>query len=277
VIQKRMLVIEDDIDLSEMLVTYFQTQGYEMIASLNGTDGIIKARAMLPNLILLDVMLPDMNGFDVCASLRTVALTRYIPIIFLTQRDERMDKVAGLSLGADDYLTKPFDVEELRLRAQGSLYRSTREQLYDPRTGLPAAPMVDEALNYARNQPGWAAFMLRINGLNDFRGYYGFIAADDALRNAALTLSEGLSHYGTAQDFVGMLAEEQFVVITRHTDPHELVMALCQTFASSAERLYNLSDRERGYLVVNDSDPVGSPQIVPLMSMQATPLDLYNG
>src|SRR5439155_23212763 len=114
--KKRLLIIEDDVDVAEMLVVYFTGQGYEVFNAITGSEGIATARAKFPNLILLDIMLPDMDGFDVCKSLRTTMLTRNIPITFLTQRDSRADKVAGLELGADDYVTKPFDVEELRLR-----------------------------------------------------------------------------------------------------------------------------------------------------------------
>ena len=141
--KKRLLIIEDDVDVSEMLTTYFESQGYEVFHATEGTEGIAMGRAKLPNLILLDVMLPDMDGFDVCRALRTTTLTKYIPITFLTQRDARADKVAGLELGADDYVTKPFDIEELRLRVQGSIKRATRDHLHEPRTGLPGGPMID--------------------------------------------------------------------------------------------------------------------------------------
>src|SRR5258708_31752983 len=102
---------------------------------MTASDGLAKACATFQNVILLDVMLPDMDGFDVCKALRTTTLTKHIPTIFLTQRDGRADKVAGLELGADDYITKPFDVEELRLRVQGSLRRASPEPLEDPPPG----------------------------------------------------------------------------------------------------------------------------------------------
>src|SRR5258708_1783368 len=136
--KKRLLVIEDDMDVAEMLIHYFTSQGYEVINAMTGGEGIAIARSKFPNLILLDVMLPDMDGFDVCKVLRTTTLTKYIPITFLTQRDNRADKVAGLEFGADDYVTNPFDVEELRLRIQGSLRRPTRAALQAPRTRVPA-------------------------------------------------------------------------------------------------------------------------------------------
>ncbi len=138
--QKRLLIIEDDVDLHEMLATYFVSLGYVVFQAEEGSEGIALSRARFPNLILLDVMLPDMTGFDVCRALRTTTLTKYIPIMFLTQRDARADKVAGLELGADDYITKPFDIEELRLRVEGSIRRATRDHLHEPRTGLPDRP-----------------------------------------------------------------------------------------------------------------------------------------
>src|SRR5260221_14549306 len=153
--KKRLLIIEDDVDVAEMLVIYFTSQGYEVLNALTGNDGIAAARAKFPNLILLDVMLPDMDGFDVAKALRTTTLTKYIPITFLTQRDARADKVAGLELGADDYITKPFDVEELQLRIQGSLRRSTREALQDPRIGLPTNALIEEMRQVLSPRPGF--------------------------------------------------------------------------------------------------------------------------
>ena len=105
--KKRLLIIEDDVDVSEMLTVYFETQGYEVFHAEEGVEGIAMGRAKLPNLILLDVMLPDMDGFDVCRELRTTTLTKYIPITFLTQRDARADKVAGSSCSSGAHLRDP--------------------------------------------------------------------------------------------------------------------------------------------------------------------------
>src|SRR5690554_5286235 len=150
--KKRLLIIEDDVDVQEMLAVYFESLGYEVLLATEGAEGIALARSKFPNLILLDVMLPDMDGFDTCKALRTSTLTKYIPITFLTQRDARADKVAGLELGADDYVTKPFDMEELRLRVQGSIRRATRDHLHEPRTGLPTGPMIRAELTRRAGQ-----------------------------------------------------------------------------------------------------------------------------
>ena len=131
----RILVVEDDPDIVRLLEIYFNSQGYDVKAAARGGEALAQCRQELPDLIVLDIMLPDMDGYAVCRELRTATRTSHIPIIFLTQRDERGDRIAGLELGADDYITKPFDLEELRLRVQNSIRSHQRTNLTDPRTG----------------------------------------------------------------------------------------------------------------------------------------------
>ena len=128
----RLLIVEDDIDISNMLRIYFGGHKYEVDTALRGSDALDKTRSNLPNLIVLDIMLPDIDGFEVCRILRTNTRTSHVPIIFLTQKDERSDKLQGLELGADDYITKPFDIEELKLRVQRAIARAEQQSLTDP-------------------------------------------------------------------------------------------------------------------------------------------------
>ncbi len=108
----RILVVEDDVDISNMLNIYFTAQGYEVDVAGRGNLALELTRQNLPHLIVLDIMLPDIDGYEVCRQLRLSTRTSHIPVIFLTQKDERSDKLQGLELGADDYITKPFDVED---------------------------------------------------------------------------------------------------------------------------------------------------------------------
>lgn len=117
------LVVEDEFDIAKMLDIYFRGQGFTVDVAHKGHDALAATRKQLPNLIILDINLPDMSGYDVCRDLRTTTRTSHIPIIFLTQKDERSDKIAGLELGADDYITKPFHVRELLARAKAVLRR----------------------------------------------------------------------------------------------------------------------------------------------------------
>jgi CheY-like chemotaxis protein len=142
----RLLVVEDDIDIANMLKIYFTGCSSMWMWRIAGADALEKTKHVLPHLIVLDIMLPDIDGYEVCRNLRTSMRTSHIPVIFLTQKDERSDKLQGLELGADDYITKPFDIEELKLRVQGAIRRSERESLTDPRSGLPAGRLIEEAI-----------------------------------------------------------------------------------------------------------------------------------
>ncbi|MEP7284212.1 MAG: response regulator [Chloroflexota bacterium] len=266
--KKRLLVIEDDVDVAEMLVVYFSSQGYEVLNALDGNEGIQMARAKFPNLILLDVMLPDMDGFDVCKVLRTTTLTKYIPITFLTQRDGRADKVAGLELGADDYVTKPFDVEELRLRIQGSLRRSSREALQDPRTGLPTNAVIEDVYEGLAKKAGFAHLQVRLMGFDHFRDKYGFVAADEVLAFTGQVLSETIAQDGTPDDFVGASTEDRYTVFTFTSDLEPLAEALIKRFDDGAKNYYNFADIEQGYMVINEATDY--EQRVPLMHFVIT-------
>jgi DNA-binding response OmpR family regulator len=269
--KKRLLIIEDDVDVSEMLVTYFESQGYEVFHAEEGAEGIALSRAKFPNLILLDVMLPDMDGFDVCKHLRTTTLTKYIPITFLTQRDARADKVAGLELGADDYVTKPFDIEELRLRIQGSIRRATRDHLHEARTGLPSGPMIKAELRYLNGQSDWHYLDVTLNGLSAFRTSYGFIAADESLGLTAQVLTEIVIQHGTPNDFLGTAAEGQFVIFTHTGNMAGFTRALISRFGERVKMLYNFMDAERGYIIVKSDS--GEERREPLMSLTIKQID----
>jgi DNA-binding response OmpR family regulator len=263
--KKRLLIIEDDVDVAEMLVVYFTGQGYEVFNAMSGFDGISMARAKFPNLILLDIMLPDMDGFDVCKALRSTMLTKYIPITFLTQKDGRADKVAGLELGADDYVTKPFDVEELRLRVQGSLRRSGREALQDPRSGLPTSTTIQAMHEELIKRPNFTELKIQLAGFKAFRDLYGFVAADDALAYTGQVLTETIAKDGTADDFAGTFGEENYIVFTFAPDLNAFTEALVGRFADGVKRFYNFIDSDRGFVVINEAHD--DEQHIPLMHL----------
>lgn len=254
--KERILVVEDDADVAELLLMFFNSQGYEIFHADNGREGIALARSKLPNLILLDIMLPDMDGFDICKELRSKNLTKFIPTIFLTQRNARADKVEGLQLGADDYITKPFDVEELRVRVQKSIFNATRDHLHEEITGLPTGPLVDEqhAL-FHQSSANWKRFDIRVAGFEAFRDVYGFLTANDALSLAAKDLSDLVINYGTQDDFLGVLERGHFAILTYSTELESQLTQTQQTFAERAAALYKYTDVDQGYLIVHEGEP----------------------
>jgi PleD family two-component response regulator len=266
--KSRLLVVEDDFDISNMLRIYFSGQGYEVNVAPRGSDALEMTRKGLPNLILLDIMLPDMDGFAVCQQLRTTTRTQHVPIIFLTQRDERSDKIQGLTHGADDYITKPFDIEELKLRVQNSIARQERENSLDPRTSLPSGRLIEDQLRKIIREDGWAFMDCGILNFGRFRDAYGFIAGDEVLRFTAMLLGEVVDESGTANDFVGHPGGENFVVVTQAARANAVKTSLKQRFAEEVQTHYNFIDRERGFILVKDArSPEGGEFKADLMKM----------
>src|SRR5271157_1179587 len=210
----RLLVVEDDVDIANMLKIYFSGMEFEVDLAHRGRDALEKTKHVLPHLIVLDIMLPDIDGYEVCRNLRTSTRTSHIPVIFLTQKDERSDRLQGLELGADDYITKPFDIEELKLRVQGAIRRSERESLTDPQSGLPSSRLIEDQLRKAIRQKDWAFMDMRINFYDAFKDVYGFIAATDVLRFTGMILGEVIDELGGLNDFIGHAGGDNFVVIT---------------------------------------------------------------
>ena len=119
----RVLVIEDETDLLHLLEYNLKAAGYEVIVARDGGTGVTLARSARPDLVLLDIMLPDTNGLDVCRLLKSHAETRDIQVMMVTAKGEEIDRVVGFELGADDYVVKPFSTRELLLRVQAVLRR----------------------------------------------------------------------------------------------------------------------------------------------------------
>ena len=256
----RLLIVEDDLDIGNMLKIYFSGLEYQVDVAIRGNDALEKTKRALPHLIVLDIMLPDIDGYEVCRRLRTNTRTSHIPVIFLTQKDERGDKLQGLELGADDYITKPFDIEELKLRVQGAIRRSERESLTDPRSGLPAGRLIEEQLRRIIRENEWALLDIRINHFDAFRDVYGFVAGDDVLRFTAMMLGEVLDETGSASDFVGHAGGDNFIVITTENAAPSIKQRLKERFAEEVQTHYNFIDRQQGYIVTQTPEgPVNTP------------------
>lgn len=261
----RLLIVEDDFDISNMLSIYFTGQGYEVDIAARGSDALQKTRRNLPHLIVLDIMLPDIDGYEVCRTLRTNTRTSHIPVIFLTQKDERSDKLQGLELGADDYITKPFDIEELKLRVQNAIARAERESLTDPRSGLPSGRLIEEQLRRIIRAESWALMDIRIDHFNPFTEEYGFVAGDDVLRFTAMVLNEVVDELGTPDDFIGHAGGDNFIIITTEEDSTTIKERLKTRFTEEVLTHYNFMDREQGHIVVTNAD--GEEEKIPLMTM----------
>ena len=131
----RVLVVEDEKDVRDMLRLHLKTGGFDVLEAHNGAEGLAIAKAELPSVVILDLMMPEMSGMEVCRALRRNPATSRIPILMLTAKSTEGDKVAGLEVGADDYVTKPFSPRELLLRVRGGGAASAGSRGRETRTG----------------------------------------------------------------------------------------------------------------------------------------------
>jgi PleD family two-component response regulator len=261
----RLLVVEDDVDIGNMLKIYFSGMEFDVDVAVRGSDALEKTKQSLPHLIVLDIMLPDIDGYEVCRNLRTNMRTSHIPVIFLTQKDERSDKLQGLELGADDYITKPFDIEELKLRVQGAIRRSERESLTDPRSGRPAGRLIEEQLRRIIREKGWALLDSGISHFEPFKDVYGFVAGDDVLRFTSLILGEVVDELGNPSDFIGHAGGDNYIVITTEEKAEGIKTRLKERFNQEVQTHYNFIDRQQGFVQTPASD--GTTVKVPFMTM----------
>ncbi|MGC9333605.1 MAG: GGDEF domain-containing response regulator [Anaerolineae bacterium] len=261
----RLLIVEDDFDISNMLRIYFDSQGYQAIVVDRGEEALDVCRRSQPNLVILDIMLPDIDGYQVCRQLRSNLRTSHIPIIFLTQKDERSDQIAGFEMGADDYITKPFDLQLLLLRVEGALRRAGWLSLTSPVTGLPSSKLIEEQLREIMRRDDWSVLYIGINHMEAFNDVYGFVAGDDVLRFTAMLLAEVVDELGTGGDFIGHVGGDDYIVISTPDAAPQIRARLVQRFDEEVETFYSFKDRERGYLEVADTD--GTRRKVPLMTL----------
>jgi PleD family two-component response regulator len=262
----RILVVEDDFDISNMLKLYFQSLGYDVYVAPRGETALELTRQKMPNVIVLDIMLPDIDGYEVCRQLRTNLRTSHIPILFLTQKDERSDKIRGLELGADDYITKPFDVEELRLRVRNTLKRAELESLTSPSTGLPSGRLIEQQLRELLQHEGWGLLYIGIDNIGAFNEVYGFVAGEEVLRFTGMLLNDVLDELGTIDDFVGHVGGDDFLIVTQKELVDEFCQEIQQRFDEKVGTHYDFMTRSQGYLVTKDDQ--GNEVQVPLMSLR---------
>jgi diguanylate cyclase (GGDEF)-like protein len=247
----RILLAEDDPHIREILAFQLQRAGYDIIECPDGDVAIAAARSRAPDLALLDVMMPGLDGYEVCRRMRASFLTRHIPIIFLTAKAERDDRMAGLNGGANDYVVKPFDMPELLQRIHNALEWSRQQRSASPLTGLPGNLTIDHEIKgrLERKEP-FALLNIDIDSFKSFNDYYGYARGDGTIQAVATILVESAQEFEAANTFIGHIGGDDFVVLC-NTDVAEAVAErIVREFDRVAPELYDPVDRERGHVEV---------------------------
>lgn len=223
---KLMILLVDDAPTNIQMLNETLKDGYHLFFATNGRDALRIASESVPDLILLDVIMPDMDGYEVCRTLKTDPILRNVPIIFITAMNQQEDEAIGLELGAVDYITKPFNPTIVRLRIRNQIELKRQRDLLarlshlDGLTGIPNRRALDEALEreWRRGTRSLRPLSLLMIDIDHFKAYNdscGHLLGDDCLRAFAQSLKVPL---GRAADFVGRYGGEEFLAVLPETD-----------------------------------------------------------
>ena len=247
----KVLIADDEPHIRRILQFLLQNEGFEVAIAEDGLQAIERVRDFSPDLVLLDVMMPHMDGFAVLEHIRENFETSNIPVIMLTAKGEVSDKVRGLRGGANDYMIKPFDQDEFLLRVSNLLNSSKREREANPLTGLPGNQAIErETVNRIASGSEFGFMYIDIDRFKSFNDYYGFRRGDDAISFLADLLVQCSRETGSKTDFIGHVGGDDFVLITDPSCAEELGRRIIEVFDSGVIDLHDLKDVEKGYLQV---------------------------
>jgi PleD family two-component response regulator len=264
--EAKILVVDDDPDTLEIIKIGLEFRSYDVVTATNGEEALVKISSENPDLVVLDVMMPKIDGLEVCRRAKENFFTSQIPIILLTARGQVEDKVHGLSIGADDYLVKPFDMRELAARVEMILRRTQLSLEANPLTGLPGNIAIQREID--RRIKSNELFAVCYMDLDNFKAYndrYGHSAGDQIIKSTAEIITEVFRGYGGEDDFVGHVGGDDFLSITTPELSEKLCMLVIDKFDAEVPGFYRARDKEKGY--IQSFDRLGNLQKFPLMSI----------
>lgn len=264
--QGKILVIEDDISIQAVLRLDLQKAGYWVEVAGDGVEGLSAVEKFQPDLILTDVMMPRMDGNEVCRRLKMCHQTRQIPIIMLTSRTTAEDKLTGLTQGVNDYMTKPYERQELLMRVRNLIQWGRLQRDANPLTGLPGNIAIEMELVRRIEQRDKFVFMhIDVDNFKAFNDFYSYQKGDQALRLTALILQRVVDDLGSPGDFLGHIGGDDFVLVLDAARAGDVGDEILRRFDGEIPSLYSRSDRARGYIqVVNRT---GQVEQFPLMTL----------
>jgi PAS domain S-box-containing protein len=269
--QAKILVVDDDPGIRMICQEVLENAGYAVREAENGAAALAEAKRLRPDLVLLDVSLPELDGFAVAKRLREERATALTPFIFISAHGQTKDKVRAFKLGADDYLVKPFDAAELQARVEKALERREREYGSSPTTRLPGSQAIEQEIARRLQAGGEFAFCyLDLDNLKAVNDYYGYAKADGIIKQTGDLIREVVAREGNPNDFIGHIAGDDFVFITTPARVDRVCGTLIETFDRLVPLYYNKTDRERGY--IETLDRYGERRKFPIMSVSIVAL-----
>lgn len=263
---KKILVIDDTELMQRMIRDILGKEGYEVYSAYSGEEGLSKVASVKPDLIILDIIMPGMSGFDVCRILRADDSNILTPIIMLTAQVREDDKLIGLEMGADDYIIKPFNSRELVSRVRNTLVRIDRNRCANPLTGLSGNIEIQSELNHRlANQVPTAVIYCDLDNFKAFNDVYGFAKGDSAIRLTADIIRDAVHQAGDRDDFIGHIGGDDFIIITSPDKYADICRLVIEDFDRKILFLYNDIDSKNKYILTKDR--LGQVKTFPIMSI----------
>jgi diguanylate cyclase (GGDEF)-like protein len=260
------LIVDDDTDIARFIEINLRLEGFDVRVAHDGEQAEHSIDENIPDLVLLDVMMPKVDGVELCRRLRANPATANLPVIMLTAKSLSADKVVGLTAGADDYIIKPFDTLELVARVRSTLRRNAEMRAVSPLTGLPGNHRIEEELaeHVAKAEP-FAVLYLDLDNFKAFNDCYGFLRGDEVITLLATAARRAVMEAGEPAPFLGHIGGDDFVVVCLPEQAEPLAKRVVDVFDSSAPRLHDPTDADRGYIEITDRQ--GKARRFPLVSV----------
>jgi DNA-binding response OmpR family regulator len=246
------LIVDDDADIVRFVEMNLRLEGYRVLIARDGLEALDMVAAEVPDLVLLDVMLPGVDGVEVTRQLRADSRTSTLPVIMLTAKTMTADRVLGLTTGADDYIIKPFDTLELVARVKSTLRRNAEARAVSPLTSLPGNVRIeDEIAGRVSSGSPFAVAYLDLDNFKAFNDAHGFLRGDQVILLLATALRRAVVG-AQPPAFIGHVGGDDFVLVCRPDQVEDLSFAAVEYFDQKSPSLHDPDDVARGYLEVVD-------------------------
>ncbi len=260
------LVVDDDPDIARFVEVNLRSAGYDVAVAGDGEEALGLAAEMRPDLVLLDVMMPRIDGFEVAQRLRKNPQTANSSIIMLTAKALSADKVTGLQSGADDYIIKPFDPIELLARVKGTLRRAKEMRNLSPLTGLPGNIRIQEEIERdVREARSFAVLYCDLDNFKAYNDQKGFVRGDRLIQSTAHIIQEAVLDLDADLAFVGHVGGDDFVAVVEPGSAEGVAAQICERFDAARVDFYEVEDLERGFVRIEDRK--GEVQDIPLVTI----------